>query len=182
MSQQLLACWQPSEPWDKNNRVNLFFPLVCNFVGYHDLGYPNQGLKLSSETTQNAAQPMAQILFGHEKLEYAPGPWTNAMVRPIRGLTSRGAISASLEGSLPRPPDVQAISASLEAPSIEPSADPRHGETPPRSSPPRQTEVAAQPPDGTGCIYSSTTLRRGAGVRRCRAASAGVGHHATQRT
>ena len=70
---------------------------------------------------------MAQILFGHVNLEYTLGPRTNATVRPIRGLTSRGAISVSLEGSLPRPPDVQAISASLEAPSIEPSADPRHG-------------------------------------------------------
>ena len=70
---------------------------------------------------------MAQILFGHEKLEYAPGPWTNAMVRPIRGLTSRGAISASLEGSLPRPLDAQANSTSLEAPSAEPPTDSRHG-------------------------------------------------------
>jgi len=68
---------------------------------------------------------MAQILFGHEKLEYTLGP--HATVRPIRGLTSRGAISASLEDSMPRPPDVQAISNSLEAPSAEPSADPRHG-------------------------------------------------------
>ena len=70
---------------------------------------------------------MAQILFGHKKLEYTLGPQTNATVRPIRSLTSRGAISASLEGSLPRPPDVQAISDSLEAPSAEPSADPWHG-------------------------------------------------------
>ena len=70
---------------------------------------------------------MAQILFGHEKLEYALGPQPNDTVWPIRGLTSRGAISASLEGSLPRPLAVQAISDSLEAPSAEPSADPRHG-------------------------------------------------------
>jgi len=70
---------------------------------------------------------MAQILVGHEKLEYALGPRPNATVRPIRGLTSRGAISASLEGSLPRPLDAQAISASLEAPSAEPSTDPQHG-------------------------------------------------------
>ena len=67
---------------------------------------------------------MAQILFGHENLEYALGPQNNATVRPIRGLISRGAISASLEGSLPRPLDVQVISDSLEAPSAE---DPRHG-------------------------------------------------------
>ena len=69
---------------------------------------------------------MAQILFGHEKLEYTLGPRPNNMVWPIRGLTSRGAIAASLEGSLPRPLDVQAISDSLEAPSAEPYADPRH--------------------------------------------------------
>ena len=70
---------------------------------------------------------MAQILFGHENLEYALGPRTNATVRPIRGLISRRAISASLEGSLPRPLAVQAISDSLEAPSVEPSTNPRHG-------------------------------------------------------
>ena len=40
----------------------------------------------------------------------------------------------------------------------------------------------AQPPDGTGRIYSPTSPWHGAGVRRCRMVSAGVGHHATQRT
>ena len=70
---------------------------------------------------------MAQILFGHEKLEYTLGPRPNNTVWPIRGLTSRGAISASLEGSLPRPLDARANSASLEAPSAKPYADPQHG-------------------------------------------------------
>jgi len=77
------------------------------------------------------------------------GPRPNTTVRPLRGLTSREANSASLEGSPLRPLEAQAISTSPKAPSAEPSARPRRRGTPPRSRPPRQTGAAAQPPDGT---------------------------------
>ena len=125
--------------------------------------------------TQNTAQHMAQILFGHEKLEYALGPRPNATVRPIRGLTSRRAISASLEGFLSRGPSTRKQSPPRSRlPQPSPPRTLGTGETPPRSSPPRQTEVAAQPPDGTGRTNSPTTPRHGVGVRWCQTVSDGV--------
>ena len=92
------------------------------------------------------------------------GPRPSIAARSPRGIASRGATSASLEGPPSRPLEARAVSASLVAPSAEPSVGPRHGGNLRLARDhPRQTEAAAQPPDGTGRIYSPTTPRHGRG-------------------
>ena len=70
---------------------------------------------------------MPKILSRCKKPKCTLGPRPNTTVRLFRGLTSRSINSALLKGSLPRPLVAEAISASLEAPSAEPSARPRRG-------------------------------------------------------
>ena len=151
---------------------------ILIFVGYHNWGHPDHESKRPRITQTLGPSPL-QV----REVQVTLGPRPSATVRPFRGLASRGANSASLEGSPPRPLGAKAISASLETPLAEPSAGPpRGGKLHLARDHPRQTVAATQPPDGTGRIYSPTTPRHGAGVRWSQAASTGVGHHAAQQT
>ena len=155
------------------------------------MGHPNQGLKPHQTCktrlgiwveSSPGAVPTSKLgcpkPLQVRKAQATLGPQPSTMVRPLRCLAGCGAISALLEDSPPRPLEAKAISASLETPSAEPPVGPRHGRKLRLAQDhPRQTGAAAQPPDGIGRINSPTTPRHGAGLRWCRAASAGVGHH-----
>ena len=156
------------------------------------MGHPNPRLK-HPQRAQNRIRHPGWILpkLGRpkplqvRKAQVTLDPRPGTAIRTPKASLTVEEISASLEGSLPRtleakaisdsleghpsgPVDVRTDSASLEAPSAEPSTRPQH-----RSDlrlvrdHPRRTEAAAQPLDGTGRIYSPTTRRHGAGVRRC---------------
>ena len=107
------------------------------------------------------------------------------MIRPLRSLASRGATSASLEGPPPRPLETQAISASLEAPSIEPPAGPRNG----GNSASLETtlgRLGRRPnhPTGRGTFTRQPLHSMGwesYGVRRRRLASASMPHSRRER-
>ena len=91
--------------------------------------------------------------------------------------------SASLEGRPSGPLDARTDSASLEAPSAEPSTGPQcGGNLRLVQDYPRRTEATAQPPRWTGRIYSPTTPRRVAdGVSRRQLALAIMPHNGHDR-
>jgi hypothetical protein len=101
----------------------------------------------------------AQILSGYKKPKRILGPRPNATMWLFRGLTDRKTTSATLEASPPRPQATRPISASLEAPSAEPSAEPRRGgKLRLIRDPPRHTEAASQPPDGTSAFIANHSM------------------------
>ena len=133
--------------------------------------------------------------YGKPKSRLAHGPAPR--YGPPKASLTAGEINASLEGSLPKTFAIKAISdslegrpsgshdartdsASLEAPSVEPSTGPQHG----RNlhlvrDRPRRTGAAAQPPDGTGALTHQPLHgmgRESGGIGRRQLASAIMPH------
>jgi len=173
------------------------------------MGHPNLGLK-HPQHAQNRIRHPGWILpkLGHpkplqvRKAQVTLGPRPSTTIRPPKASLTVEEIFASLEGSLPRtleakaisdlleghpsgPLDARTDSASLEAPSAEPSTGPRRK----RNlrlirDRPRRTGVAAQPPDEMSAFTRQllhSTGRESGGVMRRQLASAIMLHSGRDR-